>query len=138
MFIMQVSTYQGYFDSVDRFCKPHVEALILKQAKFVWDRNIEDAIKLRDREMARTVDEAVANDLPAENLEKIRNWSETHYRKSVERDKFYKDLPSKFGGNLNLACAQRLGEMTALNMRLERVAPEAWQYLQEFGGTTKQ
>jgi hypothetical protein len=130
---MQVATYQGYFDSVANHCEPHAPAHILQRARKAWQHANGDAVTLREREMARLIAEARANGMPQENLANLVAWPDKHYQASVQRDKFHKDLPDLFNGDLSLACTQRLGEMLAGNMTLERIAPDAWAYLQTHG-----
>jgi hypothetical protein len=127
-FIGAVSGYQGQFDSVVNFCRPHAPGFIVQHSTSEWYKRNRELLELKDREVKRVVALARARGAPQENIDAFMAIPDKLYRNAADNDRMHKDLKGK--PDLSTACASRLGEMLSDSMKLDRVAPDAWAYFQ--------
>jgi hypothetical protein len=127
-FVKDVSTYQGMFDSVVKFCEPHAPPHIVAAAKRSWLEQNNQFLTLRDSELSRLVELAKSNGAEPEGVKAVQDWGSQYYLLALNHDRLYKDIQDST--SLDISCSRRLGEMLATNMRLENIRPKAYQYAQ--------
>jgi hypothetical protein len=125
-FVADVSKYQGMFDSVVAFCRPHAPDHIVKLAQDSWLSANQKYLDLRDSELSRVIENSRKTGAEPSRITFIKHWAEQQYQGALKNDRMYKDLLGR--DDLPISCAQRLGVMNSAGMRIEIIAPRAVEY----------
>jgi hypothetical protein len=131
-FVADVSKYQGMFDSVVAFCRPHAPDHVVKLAQDSWLSANQKYLDLRDSELRRVIDNLRTTGKEPERIAFIKDWAEQQYRATLNNNRMYKDLLGR--DDLPISCAQRLGVMNSADLKIEIIAPRAVQYARVTGG----
>lgn len=130
-FIEDVSKFQGMFDSVMEFCRPHAPEHILKVSRMDWLSTNQRFLDLRDKELNRVIDEARAHGAKPEKIAFIKNWAKQQYKEALSNNRLFKDLLGD--KDLDIACSRRLGAMNSAGMSLGSIRPGAAEYAKTIG-----
>jgi hypothetical protein len=130
-FIADISRFQGMFDSVVEFCRPHAPEHLLKFSRDYWLVANQRFLDLRDKELNRVIEEARGNGAKPEKITLIKDWAKQQYQEALSNNRMFKDL---FGAkDLDIACSRRLGEMNSTGMSLGSIRPSAAEYAKTAG-----
>jgi hypothetical protein len=131
-FVADVSKYQGMFDSVVSFCRPHVPDHVVKLAQDSWLSANQKYLEIRDSELRRVIEDLRKTGKEPERIAFIKDWAEQQYQGTLNNNRMYKDLLGR--DDLPISCAQRLGVMNSSDLKIEIIAPRAVEYAQGTGG----
>ena len=130
-FVADVSKYQAMFDSVVAFCRPSTPANVVDLARQLWLSKNQHYLDLRDKELARVLEEARANGSEPEQIAFLKDWVDKQYRVTLSNNRMYKDLLAH--QDLSTSCPKRLGEMNHSSMDLSVISPSAAEYAETLG-----
>jgi hypothetical protein len=130
-FVADISKYQGMFDSVVAFCKPHAPAHVLKMAQDSWLAANRKYLELKDSELSRVIAELQENGAEPERIAFVKDWAGQQYQGTLNNNRMYKDLLGR--DDLPISCSQRLGAMNSGSLKIETIAPRAIEYARGAG-----
>lgn len=130
-FVADVSKYQGMFDSIVAFCRPHSPSHIVKLAQDSWLSSNQKYLDLRDKELSRVINGLRESGADSERIDFIKDWADQQYQGTLNNNRMYKDLLGQ--SDLSVTCPQRLGAMNSADLKIETIAPRAVTYAQTIG-----
>jgi hypothetical protein len=125
-FILDVTTYEGMFYSVQDFCTPNTDSAVSMLSSKQWHDNNNDLLSAREAMEQKYLGIMRSRGVEAEANTKLQEVKKATFLRSHDNSRLYKDivpLQDKY-----IACSKRLGEMASDSMSFQAIAPDSYKF----------